>query len=164
MRNEKILFNAAMLYSLPNRGSYDPTLATRLFERLLKEFPGTSRRQVAVDQLSMLYELQRVRNEGLADRQSMQMRIAALERDTLALHHALDSVATALHSAEDQNTALRKNASRTERDLQDRESQLTALRAELKRLKEIDLHPPMRNAPHAHPRDTSGATARQQPR
>ncbi|MEO7216718.1 MAG: hypothetical protein ABI026_00850 [Gemmatimonadaceae bacterium] len=144
LNNEKIVFQAAMLYSLPNRGSYNPARARALFERLLNQFPRTSMRQTAADQLAMLYEVERVRNEGLTERQSLQSRIAALESDTVTLHRSLDSVTTRLNAEQDQNAVLRKATSRLESDLQDRESQLTALQAELNHLKAIDLHPPMR--------------------
>lgn len=142
--NEKILFNAAMLYSLPNRGSYDPAHARELFERLLNQFPHTSMRQAAVDQLAMLYEVERARNAGIVEVQSLQSRIDALESDTLTLRRSMDSVASRLRAEQDQSAVLRKVTSRLQSDLQNSESQLTALQNELNHLKAIDLHSPIR--------------------
>lgn len=144
LNNEKVLFNAAMLFSLPNRGSYNPVRARELFERLLNHFPRTSRRQVALDQLATLYELERVRNAGLTSMQSLQSRIAVLESDKLTLRRSIDSVASRLRAEQDQSAVLRKVASRLESDLQDSESQLIALHNELNHLKAIDLHQPIR--------------------
>ena len=58
LHNESTLFDAAMLYSFPNRPTYNPARARELFERLLRDYPNTSRKQPAIDQLSLLYELQ----------------------------------------------------------------------------------------------------------
>jgi hypothetical protein len=144
MNDENTLFEAAMLYSLPNRGSYDPVRARTLFERLLNQFPTTATRQTAVDQLAMLYELQRVNNTATVKEQTLQSRIAILENDTLTLRRSIDSVAARLRAEQDQSAVLRKVTTRLESDLQDRESQLGALHDELNHLKAIDLRPPAR--------------------
>jgi hypothetical protein len=62
-----------------------------------------------------------------------------------ALRARLDTVTSELRDERSQNALLRKIAARLENDLQDRESQLRALNAELSRLKEIDLKPTLHN-------------------
>jgi len=147
LQNENTLFQAAMLYSYPNRATYDPARARRLLERLLQQYPTTTRRQAAIDQLALLYEMQRMDNAALVDRQTLGSRIARLEADTLQLRRSMDSVATRLRAEQDQSAVLRKVTMRLQNDLQDRESQLNALHDELNHLKAIDLRPPLR--PHA---------------
>lgn len=144
LQSENTLFQAAMLYSFPNRATYDPSRARALFERLLKQYPATPRRQAAIDQLSLLYELQRVDNTGIVKLQALQSKISQLEADTLRLHSSMDSVATQVRAEQDQSAVLRKVTTRLQNDLMDRESQLSALHNELNHLKAIDLRPPVR--------------------
>ncbi|MFI5239411.1 MAG: hypothetical protein ACHQQP_06335, partial [Gemmatimonadales bacterium] len=75
LNDENTLFQAAMLYSFPNRATYDPVRARSLFERLLTEHPAAPMRQTAVDQLSLLYELQRVTDASTVRVQALQSRI-----------------------------------------------------------------------------------------
>ena len=144
LQDENTLFKAAMLYSFPNRPTYDPARARALFERLLKEHPATPMRQAATDQLSLLYELQRVDNASIVAQQALRSRIALLETDTLQLRRSIDSIATRLLAEQEQSAVLRKVTTRLESDLQDRESQLGALHDELNHLKAIDLRPSVR--------------------
>lgn len=145
LNNESNLFNAAMLYSFPDRSTYDAMRARTLFERLLKEYPGTPRRQTVIDHLSLLYELQRTSNAATAQQHALEARIDDLASDTLRLHRSLDSIAVRLRAEQDQSALLRKIATRLEADLADRESQLGVLNRELTHLKEIDLQPPLRS-------------------
>ena len=142
--NERALFRAAMLYSFPNRATYDPARARTLFEQLLRLYPTTSNRQAAVDQLALLYELERVQTVSQVRQQTLESKIAMLAVDTLHLHTRLDSIAVRLQAEQDQSALLRKVANRLENDLQDREAQLRALHDELNHLKSIDLRPSIR--------------------
>lgn len=144
LHDETTLYQAAMLYSFPNRSTYDPARARTLFERLLAQHPATPMRLKAIDQLSLLYELQRVQNDAKIKREALQSKIASLEADTLDLRRSIDSVAVQIRAEQDQSAILRKVATRLENDLQDRESRLGALHAELDHLKAIDLRPPAR--------------------
>ncbi len=135
------LFKAAMLYSFPDRPTYDPARAEELFERLLQQYPSSPLRQQANDHLSLLYELQKTSNASAANLQLLQSRIAQLVADTVRLRANIDSIAVQLRAEQDQNGVLRKVATRLESDLQDRESQLSALHTELNHLKAIDLRP-----------------------
>jgi len=128
------LYKAAMLYTFPDRPTYDPARATILFVRLVHEYPKSSLRQEANDQLSLLHRLQKTSDDYTAQQQSLLARIAALTADTLRLRSSLDSM-------QEQNVALRKVTTRLESDSQDRESQLSELHSELNHLKAIDLGP-----------------------
>ena len=154
--NESTLFQAAMLYSFPNRPTYDPARARDLFERLLKDYPNTSRRQPAIDQLSLLYELQKTNNNAVAKQQDLRAQIAQLAADTIKLRRSIDSIAVRLQAEQDQSALLRKVATRLENDLQDRENQLGVLHDELNHLKAIDLRSTIRTP--------SGDTALKKPR
>lgn len=156
LHNESTLFRAAMLYSFPDRPTYDPTRATDLFERLLNEHPNTSMRQSAIDQLSLLYEVQKTSNAAIAKQHVLQTEITRLAADTLRLRRSIDSISVRLQAEQDQSALLRKVATRLENDIQDRENQLNVLHSELNHLKAIDLRPTIRNP--------SGDTALKKPR
>ena len=145
-----------MLYSFPNRPTYDPARARDLFERLLKDYPNTSRRQSAIDQLSLLYELQKTNNNAVAKQQDLRAQITQLAADTLKLRRSIDSISVRLQAEQDQSALLRKVATRLENDLQDRENQLGVLHDELNHLKAIDLRSTIR--------PPSGDTALKKPR
>jgi len=142
--NESTLFRAAMLYSFPNRATYDPMRARELFERLLRQYPAAPTRQSAVDQLSLLYTLQRTADSAAAVKQQLQSAIARLTADTVQMRRSVDSVAVRLRAEQDQTALLRKITTRLENDLQDREAQIRALHDELNHLKAIDLKRPLR--------------------
>jgi len=74
------------------------------------------------------------RDHHAADIQRLEARVAVLGAETARLRASLDSL-------RDQSDSLRRNASRVETDLRDREELVRALRLELERLKEIDLRP-----------------------
>ena len=156
LHNESTLFRAAMLYSFPDRPTYDPARAVDLFERLLREYPGTSMRQSAIDQLSLLYEVQKTSNAAVSKQRGLQAEIARLAADTLRLRRSIDSISVRLQAEQDQSALLRKVATRLENDIQDRENQLSVLHSELNHLKAIDLRPTIRNP--------SGDTAIKKPR
>lgn len=153
--NDAGLFRAAMLYSFPDRPTYDPMRARELFERLLEQFPDSPLRQQANDHLSLLYQLQKTSDASAANQQVLLSTIAELAADTVRLRASIDSVAVQLRAEQDQNGVLRKVATRLESDLQDRESQLSALHDELNHLKAIDLGP--------RPRGALGDTALRKP-
>ena len=144
LHNESTLFQAAMLYSFPDRPTYDPARARELFERLLRDYPNTSRRQAATDQLSLLYELQKASSDAVAKQQGLRAQIDQLTSDTLKLRRSIDSISVRLQAEQDQSALLRKVATRMESDLQDRESQLKVLHDELNHLKAIDLRSTIR--------------------
>jgi hypothetical protein len=144
LNNESTLFRAAMLYSFPNRATYDPMRARELFERLLRQYPATPMRQATADQLSLLYTLQRTSDDAAARQQELQSEIAQLAADTLQLRRSADSIAVRLRAEQDQTAVLRRIATRLENDLQEREAQLRALHDELNHLKAIDLKRPLR--------------------
>ncbi len=156
LHNESTLFQAAMLYSFPDRPTYDPARARELFERLLREYPNTSRREAATDQLSLLYELQKASSDAVAKQQGLRAQIAQLTSDTLKLRRSIDSISVRLQAEQDQSALLRKVATRMESDLQDRENQLKVLHDELNHLKAIDLRSTIRTP--------AGDTALKKPR
>jgi len=141
LNDENTVFQAAMLYSFPNRPTYNPVRARALFERLLKEHPTSEMRQAAVDQLSLLYELERVDDASSRKQKELLAQIALLASDTVRLHASIDSIGTRLRAEQEQSSVLRRVTSRLESDLQDRESQLNTLHSELDHLKAIDLRP-----------------------
>jgi hypothetical protein len=143
-RDERALFQAAMLYSFPGRETYDPERARTLFRRLLELYPSTRYRQGAVNHLALLYELQRVQGDADSRERELRSVIALLASDTTILRQRLDSIAVRLQAEQDQSALLRKVSTRLESDLRDRESQLRELTAELKQLKAIDLKSPSR--------------------
>src|SRR5258705_1939937 len=52
--NERALFDAAMLFSSPARGAYDPAKARVLLQRLLARFPEAKHRPEASDRLALM--------------------------------------------------------------------------------------------------------------
>lgn len=144
LASESGLFKAAMLYSFPDRPTYNPTRARELFERLLRTYPTTGERQVVNDQLSLLYEIEKTKAGSMASAESLRLRLAQLTADTVRLHASLDSAATQLRAEQDQNGLLHKVSTRLE-------NEIAELRSELNHLKAIDL------GPHTHgsPGDTT---------
>lgn len=139
LSSESGLFKAATLYSSPDRPTYNPTLARELFERLLRTYPTTQKRQVVNDQLSLLYEIEKTKAASRASAESLRSRMAQLAADTVRLRASLDSVTIQLRAEQDQNGLLRKVSTRLENDLAE-------LQSELNHLKAIDLGPRSRGS------------------
>lgn len=143
--DEHALFRAAMLYSFPARDTYDPIRARNLFNKLLELYPSTPNRQIAIDHLALLYELQRVQDKADSQERTYQMQITQLAADTLRMRKTLDSLSVRLQTEQDQSAILHKMTSLLENDLRARENQLHDLDAELAQLKAIDLKPSLRS-------------------
>jgi peptidoglycan hydrolase CwlO-like protein len=138
--SEQALFRAAMLHSFPNKETYNPTLARTLFQRLLRLYPSTSYRQAALDQLSALNEMRHIREESTRREREIQGEMVRLIAGTQGLLAQIDSLTRRVQSVDQQNEQMKKQIARLEADLRDREEQLRTLRAELSKLKEIDLN------------------------
>lgn len=116
LKDEHALFRAALLYSSPDRETYDPLVASVLLERLLERYPRTHVREDA----HRLWSLLQVQMATAAERD-------AQRAEARWLRHQVDSTAARVATLE--------------ADLRARDDQLRALRDELRRLKEIDLRP-----------------------
>jgi hypothetical protein len=125
LHSESALFDAAMLFSSPLRGTYAPDKARSLFQRLFALDPNTRHRVAAADRLALMDSIDTERRRASARLMEVQGRIALLEADTLRLRIRLDS-ALAARAAEEKSIAVL-------------EAELRQLRLELARLKEIDL-------------------------
>jgi hypothetical protein len=134
LNNEHALYAAGVLYGTPGRPTFDPVIARDVLRRLLSRFPQSDHRNDAVERLALLDEIARARRDAADRERELTVRIDALTAETVQLHARLDSLGA-------QSDQLRRNASRTEAELHDREEQLRTLRRELQRLKEIDLKP-----------------------
>ena len=134
LENERALFDAAMLFSSPTRGAYDPNRARVLLQRILTRFPESKHRIEAADRLALMDTVLAERGRASERAREVEARIAALAADTLRLRARLDSAGAGRATSE-------RNAARLEADLRDRDEQLRQLRLELARLKEIDLKP-----------------------
>jgi hypothetical protein len=134
MNNERALYRAGVLFGTPGRPTYDPAKARTLLLTFLERFPGSDRRVAATDRLALLDDIVRVRRDAATRQRELEARIDVAMADTRVLREKLDSASL-------QGDQMRKNTTRLESDLREREDQLRALRLELQRLKEIDLKP-----------------------
>jgi hypothetical protein len=132
--NEEAIYQAGVLYGTPDRPTYDPTRARDLYQMLLRKFPGSPHRDDAAARMVLLDEVLRTRRLAAAREKELEDRIAALTRDTQLLKTRIDSSAA-------QSDSLRGVVSRLDTQRKASEAELTALRTELQRLKEIDLKP-----------------------
>jgi hypothetical protein len=134
MNDENALYRAGVLFGTPGRPTYDPAKARTLLLTFLERFPGSDRRNDATDRLALLDDIVRVRRDAATRQRELEARIDVVTAETRVFRERLDS-------ASQVNDQLRRNTSRLETDLREREEQLRALRLELQRLKEIDLKP-----------------------
>jgi hypothetical protein len=134
MNNERALYRAGVLFGTPGRPTYEPAKARTLLLAFLERFPGSERRDDATDRLALLDDIVRVRRDAATRQRELEARIDVATAETRVLREKLDS-------ASQQGDQMRRNTSRLETDLREREEQLRALRLELQRLKEIDLKP-----------------------
>lgn len=134
MNDERALYRASVLFGTPGRPTYDPAKARTLLLAFLDRFPGSDRRDDATERLALLDDIVRVRRDAATRQRELEARIDVATADARVLREKLDS-------ASSQGDQMRKNSTRLESDLREREDQLRALRLELQRLKEIDLKP-----------------------
>jgi hypothetical protein len=134
LNDEHALYAAGMLYGTPGRPTFDPTIGRDLFRRLLLRFPQSGHRNDAIDRIALLEDGMRARRDAEARERDLTAQIEALTADTRLLRARLDSIGL-------QTDQVRRNTTRLEAELRDRDEQLRTLRRELQRLKEIDLKP-----------------------
>ena len=134
LNDEHALYAAGMLYGTPGRPTFDPTIGRDLFRRLLLRFPQSGHRNDAVDRVALLEEVLRAQHDAEIKERDLAAQIEALTADTRILRAKLDSAGL-------QTDQVRRNTTRLEAELRDRDEQLRTLRRELQRLKEIDLKP-----------------------
>jgi hypothetical protein len=134
MNDERALYDAGILYSAPARPTYDPARAAQLLRRLLNKFPTTEYRASATDRLALIDALLQGRDSAGVRQRDLEARISNLAAEARRMRAVLDS-------AQAQNDVLRRNTTKLESDLRDRDDQLRALRRELRQLKDVDLKP-----------------------
>jgi hypothetical protein len=134
LSDEHALYAAGVLYGTAGRPTFDPVIASDLLRRLLSRFPQSGHRNDALDRLALLDQILQARRDVEARERQLTMEIEALTADTRLLRTRLDSMNL-------QSDQLRRNTTRLEAELRDRDEQLRTLRRELQRLKEIDLKP-----------------------
>lgn len=134
MNDERALYRAGVLFGTPGRPTYEPAKARTLLLTFLERFPRSDRRGDATDRLALLDDIVRVRRDAATRQRELEARIDVATAETRVLRERLDS-------ASQQGDQMRRNTTRLETDLREREEQLRALRLELQRLKEIDLKP-----------------------
>ena len=61
--NADALYGAAVLHASPDRGSWDPDRAARLFVLFLEQYPADPRRAEATDRLALVNEVRALRAE-----------------------------------------------------------------------------------------------------
>jgi hypothetical protein len=134
LNNERALYSAGVLYGTPGRPTFDPAIARDVLRRLISRFPQSEHRNDAIERLALLEEIMRARKDAEAREKALTMQIDSLTSETQQLRVRLDSIGA-------QADLTRRNTTRLENELRDREEQLRTLRRELQRLKEIDLKP-----------------------
>lgn len=139
--NERALFQAALLHAFPNRETYNPALARTLLERHVRLYPESPRHQRAMDHLSLLRETEN--NRRTTDRKvwESQVEVNKLIASTQQLFARIDSLNAILRVDSTRGDSLKTVIAQLEANLKERDDQLRALRAELAKLKEIDLNP-----------------------
>ena len=133
LNDEHALYEAGLLYSSPDRGTYDPERARALLRRLVASFPDTRYRVDASDRAALLDSVLQSRANA-AREQDLEVRIASLTAQMQRLRVSRDSIAA-------KGDTLQRAVDRMTADLRERDDQLRALRLELARLKAIDLKP-----------------------
>jgi tetratricopeptide (TPR) repeat protein len=134
-RQEETLFRAALLHAIPESPVYQPEKARQLFDRLLTLYPKSSYRRNVGYLTSFLDEVDRLGRDGtLLGQQieSLNIRIMELHERNLWLEELREKLELQL----DIFGGLAVNL---EKELRETRAQLTTLREELDRLKEIDL-------------------------
>jgi len=134
LNNDRALYAAGVLYGSPERPTYDPAIASDLLRRLISRFPESKYRGDASSRLALLDQVINARRDSEKRQRELAAEIEALTADTRLLRARLDSVSM-------QSDQIRRNSTRLEAELRDRDEQLRSLRRELQRLKEIDLKP-----------------------
>ena len=134
LNSDDALYAAGVLYGSPERPTYDPAIASDMLRRLISRFPDSKHRSDAAARLALLDQIIRARRDAEDRQRTLATEIESLTADTKLLRARLDSISL-------QSDQLRRNTTRLEAELRDRDEQLRTLRRELQRLKEIDLKP-----------------------
>ena len=134
LNSDDAMYAAGVLYGSPERPTFDPAIASDVLRRLISRFPDSKHRSDAAARLALLDQIILARREAEDRQRALATEIEALTADTKLLRARLDSVSL-------QGDQLRRNTTRLEAELRDRDEQLRTLRRELQRLKEIDLKP-----------------------
>jgi predicted RNase H-like nuclease (RuvC/YqgF family) len=134
LNDDRALYAAGVLYGSPERPTYDPAIASDVLRRLISRFPQSKYRNDAASRLSLLDQVINARRDAENRQRELAAEIESLTADTRLLRARLDSVSL-------QSDQTRRNSTRLEAELRDRDEQLRTLRRELQRLKEIDLKP-----------------------
>jgi predicted RNase H-like nuclease (RuvC/YqgF family) len=134
LNDDRALYSAGVLYGSPDRPTFDPAIATDMLRRLVSRFPQSKYRNDATDRLALLDQIIRARRDAENRQKELAAEIESLTADTRLLRARLDSVSL-------QSDGQKRNTTRLEAELRDRDEQLRTLRRELQRLKEIDLKP-----------------------
>lgn len=134
LNDDRALYAAGVLYGSPERPTYDPAIASDVLRRLISRFPQSKYRNDAASRLALLDQVISARRDAENRQRELAAEIESLTADTRLLRARLDSVSL-------QSDQIRRNSTRLEAELRDRDEQLRTLRRELQRLKEIDLKP-----------------------
>lgn len=132
--DEHALYRAGVMFGTPGRTTYDPVKARDLLSSLLSRFPQSPHRVDATAHLLLIEDVLRAQRDSAARQRDVEVRIAALVRETRELRARVDSMVV-------QNDSVRAVITKLEADRRDRDEQLRVLRLELQRLKEADLKP-----------------------
>jgi hypothetical protein len=134
LNDDRALYAAGMLYGSPERPTFDAAIASDVLRRLISRFPQSKYRNDAASRLALLDQITRARHDADERQRQLAAEIETLTADTRLLRARLDSVSL-------QSDQSKRNTTRLEAELRDRDEQLRVLRRELQRLKEIDLKP-----------------------
>ena len=134
LNDDRALYAAGVLYGSPERPTFDPAIASDVLRRLISRFPQSKYRNDAASRLALLDQVISARSDAEKRQRELAAEIESLTADTRLLRARLDSVSL-------QTDQIRRNSTRLEAELRDRDEQLRTLRRELQRLKEIDLKP-----------------------
>lgn len=150
---DRILFQLALAYSMPDGGAYDPGRAREKLERLMALFPKSPYRPQAKAMLGINREVEKLRSEIT----SREDRIRSLEREMESLRSEADqkqkqkeeleveldrqkrASEVRIASLQSEVDRLKREVERLRYNLADRESQIKSLRKELDQLKRIDI-------------------------
>jgi hypothetical protein len=134
LNDDRALYAAGMLYGSPERPTFDAAIASDVLRRLITRFPQSKYRNDATSRLALLDQITRARHDADERQRQLSAEIEMLTADTRLLRARLDSISL-------QSDQAKRNTTRLETELRDRDEQLRVLRRELQRLKEIDLKP-----------------------
>ncbi len=137
--SETALFRAAQLYSDPDKDTYNPALGKELYNKFVYRFPRSKNTEFAVAQRALLGEILQVQQDASKRIYAAENEARKVVISTQSLLLQIDSLTKITTTSQSKRDSLNNAIAKLEAELKDKDEQLRGLRAELAKLKQIDL-------------------------